>query len=67
MRRYILQVIVYILSYVLAMYGLSALNFEKFIRSGKVQEARVLYVLLAMALAYLVGSLLMSVIYYFAI
>ena len=65
MNRFVFQVIVYLLSFVLSMYGMSALDYNRFLKKGKTQEAAVLYLLLAMGLAYLVGSLLMNIIYYF--
>ncbi|MBQ1476527.1 MAG: DUF1146 domain-containing protein [Erysipelotrichaceae bacterium] len=61
------RVIVYLLSFILSLYGLSALDFNRFLKKNKVTEAQVLYFLLALALAYLVGSLLMSIIYFFNI
>lgn len=67
MNQFIYRVIVYLLSFVLSLYGLSALDFNRFLKKNKVTEAQVLYFLLALALAYLVGSLLMSIIYFFNI
>ncbi len=65
MNQFIYRVIVYLLSFALSLYGLSALDFNRFLKKNKVTEAQVLYFLLALALAYLVGSLLMSIIYFF--
>ena len=67
MNQFIYRVIVYLLSFILSLYGLSALDFNRFLKKNKVAEAQVLYFLLALALAYLVGSLLMSIIYFFNI
>lgn len=67
MNQFIYRVIVYLLSFILSLYGLSALDFNRFLKKNKVTEAQVLYFLLALALAYLVGSLLMSIIYFFNI
>ena len=47
------------------MFGLSALDFNKLIKKNKVNEARVLYIVLAMIITYLLGSFLMDIIYYF--
>ncbi|MTH53996.1 DUF1146 domain-containing protein [Bacillus mangrovi] len=37
-------------------WALQALNFDKFIRSGRVVQARVLYILLTIAIAHLASS-----------
>ncbi len=67
MSRFVFRVAVYLLSFILSMYGLSALDYNRFLKKGKTQEAAVLYLLMAMGLAYLVGSLLMNIIYYFTV
>ncbi len=47
---------IYMLAFVLSWQALGAIRYEKFIQQGHVKQAQVLYFLLAMALAYLVGS-----------
>ena len=66
MNKFVIQVIVYIFSFVLSLYGLSALDFSRFLKKNRVSEGQVLYFLLAFGLAYLVGSMFMSLIYYFS-
>ncbi len=66
-HRFLFRVAVYLLSFVLSLYGLSALDFSRFLKKNKVSEGQVLYFLVAMALAFLVGSLLLNVIYFFAV
>ena len=60
-----LQVIVYLFSFVVSLYGLNAIDLNRFIKKGRVAQAWVLYFVLGMSLAYLLGSFLMSIIYYF--
>ena len=48
--------LVYVIAFALAMFALSSLNFEKLIKKNKVVEAQLLYILLAMALGYLVAN-----------
>ena len=67
MNNFIYKVIIYIISFFLSLYGLSALDYSRFIKKGKTMEAQLLYFLLAMSLAYLVGSMFISLIYFFAI
>lgn len=54
---------IYILSFVVTWNAMSCLNYEKFLKKGHVKQAQVLYVLLAMAVAYLVGSFICVFLY----
>ena len=65
MLKFYLRVIVYLFSFVLSLIGLNALDFNRFIKKGKVVSAWIFYFVLAFGLAYLLGSFLMAVIYYF--
>lgn len=47
---------IYILSVMLSVFALSGINFDGFIKSKKVIEARILVVLLSLALGYLVTN-----------
>lgn len=67
MNSFIYRVIIYLASFFISLYALNALDFNRFIKKGRTSEAQILYFLIAMALAYLVGSMLISLIYYFAI
>lgn len=65
MLKFYLKIAVYILSFGFVLYGLSALDFNRFIKKGSVRSGQVLYFMIAFALAYLVASFLMNIIYYF--
>ena len=65
MLKFYLRVIVYLLSFVVSMIGLNALDLNRFIKKGHVASAWVLYFTVGMSMAYLLGSFLMSLIYYF--
>lgn len=65
MNKFVFKVLIYLLCFILVMFGLSALDFNKLIKKNKVNEARVLYIVLAMIITYLLGSFLMDIIYYF--
>ena len=67
MNNFIYRVIIYLISFLLSLYALNGLDYSKFIKKNRVQEAWLLYFLIAMALGYLVGSMLINLIYYFAI
>ena len=47
---------IYIVSVMLSVFALSGINFDGFIKSKKVIEARILVVLLSLALGYLVTN-----------
>ncbi len=63
MLDFIIRLFVYLGCFVLSMYGLSSVNYEKFIRSGKVRQAQVLYLLVAMGIAKLAAEFLMNIAY----
>jgi len=65
MIKFAAKAFVYFCSLVLSLYGLSALDFAKFIKKDKVTQAQVLYYVLACGLAYLFGSLVINLVYYF--
>ena len=65
MTQFYIKVGIYMFSFILSLFGLSALDFSRFIAKGKVAQAQILYFILACALAYLFGNFLMSVMYYF--
>ena len=65
MFEFYIRVAVFFFSFLLSIYGLNALDFNRFIRQGKVMQGQVLYFILAASLSYLLGSFLMSMIYYF--
>ncbi len=67
MTDFYFRVFIYLLSFIVSIYGLSALDFNRFIRQGRTVQAQVLYYVLACCLAYLLGSFLMAVSYRFAV
>lgn len=54
---------IYVLCFLVCFWAMSALDYERFLKKGHVSQAQVLYWLCAMALAYLAGSFLLSLIY----
>ena len=65
MFEFYLRVGIYFFSFLLCLFGMGALDFNRFIRQGKVMQGQVLYFIIAASLSYLLGSFLMSMIYYF--
>ncbi|MEG0077143.1 DUF1146 domain-containing protein [Anaerorhabdus sp.] len=60
---FVIRTTVYLACFVATMYGLSSVNYEKFIKKGKVIPAQVLYLLVALAIAKLAGDFLLSLAY----
>lgn len=60
MVYHIVNIIVYIISIVLAMIGLSCFKFENYIKRSKIKEFYVFYVVASIALGYLFASFILS-------
>ena len=54
--------LVYLISLGLSMYGLSALDFNRFVKASKPMRAQTLYLILSFVLAYLLGSMILTLI-----
>ena len=67
MYKFYLQCAVYFVCFFFALYGLSALDFNRFLKKGKVSQANILYIIIAMICAYLLGEFLMAISYSFSI
>ena len=60
MMNYIVHTLVYTISVMLSMIGLSCFPFEKYIKKGKVREFYVFYIVASVALGYLFASFILS-------
>ncbi len=60
--NFIKNFLIYIISFTLAMFALQSVNYEKFIKKGRVIEAQLLYILIAMALGYLIAQFIQEII-----
>ena len=47
------NILIYIISVLLAMYGLQAFDFERFLRKGRIGQFYVIYIVASVALGYL--------------
>ena len=65
MYKFYLKVVIYLLCFAISMFGLSAFDFNRFLKKSHVAAAWVLYFTVGMSMAYLVGSFLIALIYYF--
>ena len=55
-----IRVALYVVSFLISLYGLDALHFEKLLKGNHIRQAQVLYFLMAMALAYLVSEFILG-------
>jgi len=54
------KIYIYVISIFISAFAISGINFNNVFRKNKVVEARILVLLLSLALGYLVGSLVIS-------
>ena len=54
------KIFLYIILTFLSIFGVSAVNYEKFVKTNKVWETRILLMLLSMSMAYLVTNFIVD-------
>ena len=65
MLDFYIRVIIYFICFLLSFYALSALDFNRFLKQGKIVQGQLLYFVLASCMAYLMGSLFIAIIYFY--
>lgn len=60
MVYHIVNFVVYIVSIVLAMIGLSCFKFEEYIKRSKIKEFYIFYIMASIALGYMFASFILS-------
>lgn len=60
MLNHIIYVTIYIISVLLAMLGLQAFDFERFLRKGRMREFYVFYIMASIALGYLFAQFIIN-------
>lgn len=61
MFEYIFRIGTYLITFIASLFALSGLDFNRFIKQGKTAQAQLLYILLALCIAYLSGSLILKI------
>lgn len=59
--QFYLRAAVYLICFVAAWYGMSAVDYEKILRKNHVRQAQLLYFMIIIGLAYLAGSFLLAI------
>lgn len=65
MSEFISKIVIYLICFVITLCGLSAFDFQRFIKKDRVIQAWILYYVIAFIMTYILGQFMMSVIYYF--
>lgn len=60
MSYQVIKTIVYVLSVMLSMWSLSCFNFDNIIRKAKVREFYLFFLIVSLALGYLLGSFILE-------
>ena len=61
---FLIRAFVYIICFILAWHGMSAVHYERFLKKNHVWQAQLLYVMIVMSLGYLSGSFVLAIAYY---
>ena len=61
MKQQIIKVVIYSMSFLVSFYALSGLDMAKLLRKSEVRKAQVLLMLLAIGLAFIVGSFFVQI------
>lgn len=65
MLNFYLKVVIYLVMFVVSFYGLSALDFNRFLKRNSGANATILYILIALIMAYLLGEFVINITYFF--
>ena len=65
MLDFYIRVIIFFICFLLSFYALGALDFNRFIKQGKVVQGQILYFILASCMAYLMGNFFIALIYFY--
>lgn len=56
--RYVIELAIYIVSFIISAFAVKAIPFNKFLDHSKVKEAWILYILTVLVLTFCIGSLI---------
>lgn len=63
MINFYIKAVIYLLCFLLSLFGLSSLDYNRFLKQNRVAQAQTLYFIIAFSLAYLMGTLIINLIY----
>ncbi len=62
MIEHIITIVIYLICFMVSLYALSGIDFARIMRKGRTQEIQVLYLILALVVAYLLGNFIIVII-----
>ncbi|MBR2788224.1 MAG: DUF1146 domain-containing protein [Erysipelotrichaceae bacterium] len=65
MLEFYIRVVIYFICFLLSFYALSGLDFNRFLKQGKVAQGQILYFALACCMAYLMANFFIAIIYFY--
>lgn len=65
MWPFLKELLVYFVAFGVSLYALSGVDFEKIMRKGRSAQIQALYIILSMAIAYLLGQFLLAIMYHY--
>ena len=65
MNTYISKIIIYLICFVVSLFGLSAFDFNRIIKKNNIVQAWVLYFIIALVLTYILGQFMFSITIFF--
>lgn len=67
MLKFYLKIVIYLVMFAVSFYGLRALDFNRFLKKNPGPSGAILYILVALIMAYLLGEFMISITYFFNI
>ncbi|MBQ0035923.1 MAG: DUF1146 family protein [Firmicutes bacterium] len=64
MINFYVKAIIYLFCFLLSLFGLSSLDYNRFLKQNRVAQAQTLYFIIAFSLAYLMGTMIINLIYF---
>lgn len=65
MLNFYLKIVIYTICFAASLYGLSAFDFNRFLKKNSSANGAILYILIALIMAYLLGEFIISITYFF--
>ena len=62
---YFTRLVIYFICFAISLYALNALDYNRFLKKNSIMKAQILYIIIAMAIAFLMGQFIMGIMYGF--
>lgn len=65
MLNFYLKVLIYMVMFAVSLYGLSAFDFNRFLKRNSGANGAILYILIALIMGFLLGEFIINITYFF--